>query len=226
MASIEQLRDRIRSAPLPATIHYLNRLSVAVGGAKKYPTDSDVRAHCGDELAITLNSLMELIESYDSQHRSISELMDETITESDVDKYLECNKMVCQLTYTLILLVDHWIETHRKIVPASQLEGLLREICLAHDTKWTQQHNVTLLYSDGEITSQKGGELYGLRSVFTLESALPAHFECARSAPDGASHLEWQFPMSENEQSYAIVESLEVARAFREKMVAISRGIK
>lgn len=67
-----------------------------------------------------------------------------------------------------------------------------------HNKSLINEDHVTRVWDDGEIDSQKGGYLYGHRSVFTRES------------PVNVTGL--AFPMSNGKYSYAIVTSKDAER--------------
>jgi hypothetical protein len=126
--------------------------------------------------------------------------------ELDIDGFLKNNEMTVQIFEVAIFLLESFAKPHRKIIPFEKLAELHKDIMLAHDEKWIQQAYVTELWSDGEITSQKGCDLYQYRSVFTREPPFNHSFEwtLARKHSNG--------------QSYVILESEEVASAFRARM--------
>ena len=59
--------------------------------------------------------------------------------------------------------------------PHDDLKTLQDDVVVAHNMELTKEDHVTTFWADGEITSEKGGELYGLRSTFITGIAVTKH---------------------------------------------------
>ncbi len=208
-------RDRIREEPKPRTMYYLNLLTSIVQPVDYLPSDEEERKVLGDELATTLQFLLAhcalLIQKYDITDimgREIKTDQDFQKLSDDIDGYIENNKIGIQFKEVMINLLKTWVEEHKKAVPFDKLKELHQEIMAAHDEKWIDQSNVTELWSNGEITSQKGGQLYGYRSVFSIAAPFRDNFD-------------WTFAKTRCNESFVILESSAVAKQFRLKMAEI-----
>ena len=210
MDASEALRDRIRKAPRDNGLYFWTLMTKACNGkcdGRFGPSDPQIKEVFGQEIASAIELFHTLLKQY--RKHDIRELMEGEITEEKVKAYLEDNLNICHIYNALCLLIENWIEKNKKEIDDEQL---VKEICAAHDEKWINQDHVTELYDDGHITSQKGGELYGWRSVFTFHPALLHNFKMKLPRKEGG----------ENGRTYAILESQEVAVAFRNRMVALS----
>jgi len=210
MDATEALRDRIRKAPRDNGPYFWTLMTKACNGqcsSKFGPSEEEIKTVFGQEIASAIELFHRLLKQY--RKHDIRELMEGEITEEKVKAYLDDNLNSCHIYNTLCLLIENWIEKNKKEIVDENLE---KEICAAHDEKWIDQDHVTELYDDGHITSQKGGELYGWRSVFTFHPALLHNFKMKLPRKEGG----------ENGRTYAILESQEVAVAFRDRMIALS----
>ncbi len=85
------------------------------------------------------------------------------------------------------------------------IQAINDQVLKLHDIKYTKEYHVYELYSDGEILTTKGGELYGDRTFF---SDMPAMI-----LP------EFTFPIKNKNLSYAVM-TCKDARMMRKKMTA------
>jgi len=203
----EELRNKIRSAPRSNALYYLDLLKKCCNGhcdGRFGPSEKQTLGIFGINIFTTINLLDDLAGEY--RRHNITDLMNNEITEQKVDEYLEDNLNECKIYDTLIMIIESWIKKNKKEFTDPILEA---DICYADDNKWIQQDHVTELYDDGTITSQKGRDLYGCRSVFTRAPALLHDFKM-------------KFPRKNGDSTYAIVESEAIAIALRERMITLS----
>ena len=52
-------------------------------------------------------------------------------------------------------------------------QALIEKILQAHNPKFAENTRVTSIWYDGEITSEKGGELFGMRTCHSMKQGLP-----------------------------------------------------
>ena len=130
--------------------------------------------------------------------------------EKDVVALEELVKQLNQIYDPIQKEVNEWIEAHTLKIPANDADliQLRADVEKAHDRKWIQQDHVWEFHNDGSITSTKGRDLYGMRSVFQSEPDLKAKFE-------------WKLPIEYGTESHAIVETEEVALTLRKGMEAL-----
>lgn len=208
---METLRQRLHSTPLPDSVKTLALLSTICN--HKYPSYEDILKCCGQQTYNAIIALEELISDATSHNAmTLSQILnfidhstDITECTSMVDTFITNNNFVCQLTNTQNAILQQWIDNNKTTIDGDLLLVVQKEIIDAHDKKWTEKRNVVHLYSDGEITCQKGGELYGHRTMFTITPRLVAKFKM-------------DLPMVSGDVSFAIVESLDVANQLRQKL--------
>jgi hypothetical protein len=202
------LNDRIRSAKQARFGYFSKIASIACHSKFRMgPSDDEMLLTFGADLTTTIKVLMDHAESY--HNHDIAMALDKQqlpVTDQTVDDYLKNVANERHIYETLITLVESWIKKNRKDFHDPQLEA---EICAADNDEWINQDDVTEFYNDGQITSQKGGELYGHRSVFTMAPALLHNFNLT-------------LPRKNGERTFAIVKSTEVAGSFRDRMIALS----
>jgi hypothetical protein len=207
-AKKEELRNKIRTAPRDNGLYFLGLLKKCCNGSCDGvygPSDELMIKIFGSETAMIINRLQKL--ASENRRHGINDVMENT-TEEKVKEYLEDNLNDCAIYNTLSLLIETWIRNNKKEFSDPQLES---EICAVDNDKWIEQWHVTELYSDGTITSQKGRDLYGWRSVFTIEPPLLHNFKMTFPRKSG-----------NEDKSFVVVESEAVAKAFRNRMIALS----
>lgn len=98
-----------------------------------------------------------------------------------------------------IEILRAWILLTKKIISGEKKEKIEALVNELHNPGLIKEHHVTRIWNDGEIDFQKGGKIYGMRSVFTDKVSLNA---------EGLS-----FPIqTNNEFSHAIVTSQDAER--------------
>lgn len=209
---VAALREQIYSDPNKEYVYSLAMQYYSLIGQVTGGTYRDLREiRGGDDLARDLQSLKDKLsvgETWLPEFQVGDPANLETLR-GRVENYLRYVAGLVPVYQEMISLVTAWIAARAKTVPFVASEELQKQIWQAHDEKWIHRAHVTTLYSDGEITSEKGGELYGARSVFTV-------------APPLLNKFELRLPLARGDCSYAILESVEVARDFRERMESLA----
>lgn len=208
---VENELNKIRTHPKPRIMTYLNLIKSAVQPKGMFPNDEEMEATFGKDVTTLLHQLHNV-----DIYISCSDIFDRKITNDeeledlrkDVAKFLKNEKKTSKIIDVQIMIVKKWIKEHTKTFTQEQLAPILEKVRSAHDEKWIQQEHVTELWSNGEIISTKGGELYGYRSNFSRSPSLSNKFN-------------WEFPMKSGNLSYAIVESEEVANELRNMMLSL-----
>lgn len=212
---IEKHRDRIRSGPRSRDMRYLNLIKKAVPPKHRalFASEEQIKLTLGVELDTTLTYLSRFQRKSCSRH-DISHLMNGIFEDvaafgKMVDEYLEDEKKHAEITEVMIALLKDWIEKNQKHVPHELLVDLERDMWAANNNKWIQQQHVWEIWSDGEIITTKGGDLYGARSEFSFHPPLLHKFNM-------------KLPRVRNELSYCTVETEEIAIGFRNRMKEIA----
>ena len=210
MDPTEELREKVRRAPRNNALYFIGLLKKCCNGkcdGTYGPSDKQTLEIFGLETFTTIKQIDGLANEY--RRHDIRDVMENT-TEQKVKEYLEDNLDECKIYDVLVLLIETWIKKNKKEFIDTELE---KEICAADDDKWIQQDHVIELYSDGRITSQKGRDLYGWRSVFSVAAPLLHDFKMKLPRKTGG-----------DDRTYAILESEELALAFRDRMITLSNN--
>lgn len=209
---IEDEQNRIREVCVKSrAIEYLALLGKVT--QTKWYTDKQIAVALGEKTYAAITFLDKFMNQHYKRHQ-IGDLMRDDV--SDIEAY---KKKVAEFIYDeeksvaifslMIDIINKWLIQNEKVIASDALKQIQRDIIEAHNTEFTKNHCVYHFYSDGEITSTKGGDIYGMRSTFLI-------------APPLKDKYQLELPLSHNVFSYAIVESEEIAQGFRNRLINLA----
>jgi hypothetical protein len=212
IAEVEKQRSRLREAcATNAAMSYLNLIGKITG--MQYPTDKLLKETIGKTYE-HIEFLQKFLHSnYPTNDLSFM-YRDVTDTQAfikKVDTWIFNHEKMNALYTVMIDILQKWLEQNTKVISENHLISLQTDIVAAHDLKLIKENHVYHFYSDGEITSTKGGEIYGTRSTFSMSPPLIDKFMLT-------------LPMQNSGLTYAVV-TYEKAKEFRERMIQIAKRI-
>lgn len=132
----------------------------------------------------------------------------------ELQKYLLIHRKIRYVSRKIVALLEDAIDRLSRDVklriPTQNLDMLKSLVNKLHDPALIACSSVTHIYNNGEITSQKGGEIYGHRSEFVSFPFIPEY---------NGNILDFPVRCSSN-LSYAVVTDLD-ARKIREQMIQL-----
>lgn len=131
----------------------------------------------------------------------------------DLEEYIITYKRISLVIKELVDILEKAISNLSNKSVAVLTEDRLEKIkALAsefHNPSLAKKNTVTHIYNSGEITSQKGGDIYGSRTEFILFPAIPEY-----------KNIQIEFPMKCFPDTYAIVTDSN-AKKIRQLMIDV-----
>ncbi len=216
----QELIGRLQNCKQPDYQKYLRLLKI-VTNSNNIPSDEETIKAIGENANNTIKYLYMLEEKrkidYEINRKvyNIKNEIDDKLIQ-EVDQYIKNNEYVSKINDMRIMILSDIIKENESKIELqenkNEINEINKEVKSLHNPKLKENMRVYHLWSDGEIDSTKGGEIYNMRSTFTMKP------------PITKNGSYFSFPVlndgKDNSQTYAIIEEND-AYMIREKMKKI-----
>ena len=202
---MQALKDAVYKSEKPDAFGFLDKLK-GITNETYLPSERKMEQVLGKNMCTTLNVLQDAF-----PYPALPDFAN--LTESDESIALLKNWLAknadCVKAYEIMnLLLDNWVNNYKaKEIDPKLLSAFEAKVCAAHNIELTKEYHVFHFYSDGSIDNTKGGDCYGMRSVFSTE---PKVLGCPKLS----------FPERCNKYTYAVLTKAQ-AEQFRNELLAL-----